>query len=43
VPLARRAVDELGLTVIWGARRDGPAVRAADRTLQMVEGRLNTD
>lgn len=40
VPLARRAVDELGLTVIWGARQDGPAVRAADRVLRMQEGRL---
>ena len=40
VPLARRAVDELGLAVIWGARPDGPAVSAADRTLRMVEGRL---
>lgn len=40
VPLARRAVDELGLTVVWGARADGPASRAADRTLQMTGGRL---
>ena len=40
VPLARRAVDELGLTVVWGARPDGPASRAADRTLQMTGGRL---
>jgi ABC-type lipoprotein export system ATPase subunit len=40
VPLARRAVDELGLTVVWGARHDGPAVRAADRTLHMAEGRI---
>jgi len=40
VPLARRAVDELGLTVIWGARPDGPASGAADRTLHMADGRL---
>ena len=40
VPLARRAVDELGLAVVWGARQDGPAVHAADRTLRMVDGRL---
>lgn len=40
VPLARRAVDEIGLTVIWGARRDGPAAMAADEKLHMAEGRL---
>lgn len=40
VPLARRAVDELGLTVIWGARHDGPALKASDRQLQMVDGRI---
>ena len=40
VPLARRAVDRFGLTVVWGARRDGPALGAADRTLRMDEGRL---
>ena len=40
VPLARRAVDELGLTVIWGARQDGPALKASDRQLQMVDGRI---
>jgi ABC-type lipoprotein export system ATPase subunit len=40
VPLARRAVDELGLTVVWGARPDGPACRAADRRLRMADGRL---
>ena len=38
VPLARRAVDELRLTVIWGARHDGPAMNAADCTLHMSEG-----
>jgi ABC-type lipoprotein export system ATPase subunit len=41
VPLARRAVDELGLTVIWGARHDGPAMNAADRALHMSEGCIN--
>lgn len=41
VPLARRAVDELGLTVVWGARQDGPAVGAADRVLRMSGGRLD--
>ena len=40
VPLARRAVDELGLTVIWGARHDGPALKAADHQLRMAEGRI---
>lgn len=40
VPLARRAVDELGLTVIWGARHDGPALRASDRQLRMADGRI---
>jgi putative ABC transport system ATP-binding protein len=40
VPLARRAVDELGLAVIWGARPDGPAVNASDRVLRMADGRL---
>lgn len=40
VPLARRAVHELGLTVVWGARPDGPACRAADRRLCMADGRL---
>lgn len=42
VPLARRAVDELGMTVVWGTRHDGPAVHAADRILRMSEGRLET-
>jgi ABC-type lipoprotein export system ATPase subunit len=41
VPLARRAVDELGLTVVWGARQDGPAVGASDRVLRMSGGRLD--
>lgn len=40
VPLARRAVDEFGLTVLWGARHDGPALQAAERSLRMVDGRL---
>jgi ABC-type lipoprotein export system ATPase subunit len=40
VPLARRAVDEFGLTVLWGARHDGPATKAADRSLRMVDGHL---
>lgn len=41
VPLARRAVDELGLTVVWGARPRGPAIDAADRSLEMSDGRLD--
>jgi len=40
VPLARRAVDELGLTVVWGARHDGPAMSAADRSVRMTNGHL---
>lgn len=40
VPLARRAVDELGLTVVWGARHDGPAMSAADRAVRMTDGHL---
>lgn len=40
VPLARRAVDELGLTVIWGARHDGPALQVSDHQLHMVDGRI---
>ncbi len=40
VPLARRAVDELGLTVLWGARQDGPAMKAADHLRRMVGGRM---
>ena len=38
VPLARRAVNEWGTTVIWGAACNGAAVRAADRVLTMREG-----
>lgn len=41
-PLARRAVDERGLLVIWGTRPGGPASRLADRELVMVDGRLAT-
>lgn len=40
VPLARRAVDEWGLTVVWGARENSPAGRAADRRLTMSGGEL---
>jgi ABC-type lipoprotein export system ATPase subunit len=40
VPLARRAMEENGLTVIWGARPDGPATRAANRVLLMSHGHL---
>lgn len=40
VPLARRAVDEFGLTVVWGARPGGPALDAADRSLGMRDGHL---
>jgi ABC-type lipoprotein export system ATPase subunit len=40
VPLARRAVDELGLTVVWGARPGGPAASAADQAHRMADGRL---
>jgi ABC-type lipoprotein export system ATPase subunit len=41
VPLARRAVDELGLTVVWGARPDGPAIDASDRVVRMADGRID--
>lgn len=40
VPLARRAVDQLFLTVIWGCQKHGAAHRNADRILTMEEGRL---
>jgi ABC-type lipoprotein export system ATPase subunit len=40
VPLARRAIEENGLTVIWGARPDGPAARTATRVLSMSHGQL---
>lgn len=36
--LARRAVDKLGLTVIWGAHHDGPAMQIADNVLTMTDG-----
>lgn len=39
-PLARRAVDELGLTVIWSTCGDSPARHAADEALDMSGGRL---
>jgi hypothetical protein len=39
--LARRAVDELGLTVVWGARPDGPAIDASDRVVRMADGRID--
>jgi len=41
-PLARRAVDELGLTVVWGARPEGPAIDASDSVVGMADGRLET-
>lgn len=40
VPLARRAIEETGLTVIWGARPDGPAAREATRVLSMFQGQV---
>jgi ABC-type lipoprotein export system ATPase subunit len=40
VPLARRAVDELGLTVVWGARPAGPAIAASDCVVGMANGHL---
>lgn len=40
VPLVRRAVDQWGLTVVWGARSGGPACTAADRRLAMAKGQL---
>lgn len=39
-PLARRAVDELGLTVVWAAEAEGPAEAVADRVLAVENGRL---
>lgn len=40
-PLARRAVDELGLTVIWGSRPDSAAVHTAERVWSMSNGKLS--
>lgn len=40
VPLARRAVDELSLTVIWGGHPNGPAREVADRVVVMKDGLL---
>jgi len=40
VPLARRAVREFGLTVVWSARPDGPAAQNADQVLAMSDGQL---
>lgn len=42
VSLARRAVNELGLTVVWGTEPDGGAVAAADCVLAMEDGLLAT-
>jgi ABC-type lipoprotein export system ATPase subunit len=39
-PLARRAVDELGLTVVWSGPPEGAAAAAADRVLSVENGRL---
>ncbi len=41
LPLARRAVDELSLTVIWGGQPDGTAREVADRILVMEDGLLS--
>lgn len=38
--LARRAVDELGLTVVWGSEPRGGAAAAADCVLSMGNGHL---
>lgn len=40
VPLARRAVDELGLTVVWSAQPGSAADLAADRVLPMADGQI---
>ncbi|MBE2180278.1 MAG: ATP-binding cassette domain-containing protein [Chthoniobacterales bacterium] len=40
VALGRRAVDDLGLTVVWGTQTGGQAAAAADRVLSMEDGRL---
>ena len=40
VPLARRAVDEFGLTVVWSARPGSAADLAADRALPMADGQI---
>ena len=40
VPFARRAVDELGLTVVWGTRPESPALNSADHVLCMDDGRI---
>jgi hypothetical protein len=39
-PLARRAVDELGLTVVWAGEAGRAAANAADRVLAVSGGRL---
>ena len=40
VPLARHAVDQLGLTVVWSGPPEGAAAAAADRVLSVENGRL---
>ncbi len=40
VPLARRAVDELRLTVVWVTHPGSPACVAADRVLAMDDGKI---
>lgn len=40
VPLARRAVEEFGLTVVWGAAPGSLAAAEADRVLEMRGGEL---
>lgn len=40
VPLAQRAVEEFGLTVVWGAGPESPACASADRVLMMHDGQL---
>lgn len=42
VGLARRAVEELGLTVVWGTEPDSCAAGAADSVLRMGSGHLES-
>ncbi len=40
VPLARRAVEDLSMTVIWSTEADGPACRNADHVFMMQDGEI---
>lgn len=40
VPLARRAVEDLRMTIIWSTGMDSPACLNADRVFMMQDGRI---